>query len=139
INRAHQVYGGGPQDSNKPCTMIFQCLRHTDRQRLLQAARKSAPIIMQGQRLSFYLDYSVITAAKRRAFGEVRVKLRSQGVDNFLVYPAILEVNNSGERLSFTTPEEVDSFLLNIFRIRCRLHAGPCASRPFVRMERRYR
>ncbi|MGH0152956.1 UNVERIFIED_CONTAM: hypothetical protein FKN15_022800 [Acipenser sinensis] len=81
-----------------------------------RAARKSTPIIVQGQKLSFRVDYSAITATKRRAFGEVRAKLRSQGVDNFLVYPAILKVNHRGEWLSFTTPEEVDSFFAQHFQ-----------------------
>ncbi|XP_041125869.1 intraflagellar transport protein 80 homolog [Polyodon spathula] len=33
------------------------------------------------------------------AFGEVRAKLRSQGVDSFLVYPAVLKINHGGEHL----------------------------------------
>ncbi|MGH0141644.1 UNVERIFIED_CONTAM: hypothetical protein FKN15_027631 [Acipenser sinensis] len=49
---------------------LFQCLRYTDRQRLLQAARKSTQVIVQGQKLYFYMDYSAVIAVKRRAFGE---------------------------------------------------------------------
>ncbi|MGH0161919.1 UNVERIFIED_CONTAM: hypothetical protein FKN15_042044 [Acipenser sinensis] len=82
----------------------------------MQAARKSAPVIVQGQMFSFYVDYSAVTTTKKRAFGEVRSKLRFQGVNNFLGYPAILKVNHGGERLSFTNPEEVDSFLALCFQ-----------------------
>ncbi|MGH0125203.1 UNVERIFIED_CONTAM: hypothetical protein FKN15_029542 [Acipenser sinensis] len=88
FNRAHCIYAGGPR------TVIFQRLCYNDRQRLLQAARKSAPVIVQGQKLSFYVDYSAVTAVKRRAFREVRAKFRSQGVDSFFVCPAVLKINH---------------------------------------------
>ncbi|MGH0124972.1 UNVERIFIED_CONTAM: hypothetical protein FKN15_005523 [Acipenser sinensis] len=116
LNRAHCTYSGGNRDSSRASTLIFQCLCYTDRQRILQAAQKSDPVIVQGRKLSFYVDYSSITAAKRRAFGEVRAKLCSLGVDNFLVYPAVLKVNHGGARLSFNTQDEVAAFLSQHFQ-----------------------
>ncbi|RXM96267.1 LINE-1 type transposase domain-containing protein 1 [Acipenser ruthenus] len=116
LNRAHRIYSDGNRDSSGAHTLIFQCLRYTDRQRILQAARKSDPVVVQGRKLSFYVDYSSITAAKRRVFGEVRAKCRSHGVDNFLVYPAVLKVNYGGACLSFDTQDEVAAFVSQHFQ-----------------------
>ncbi|MGH0120015.1 UNVERIFIED_CONTAM: hypothetical protein FKN15_063829, partial [Acipenser sinensis] len=112
--------------------------RYTDRQQLLQAARKSTLVIVQEQKLSFCVDYSAVTATNRRAFGEVRAKLRSQGVDNFLVYSAVLKINHGGECPSFSTPEEVDSFFAQRFQDTTGA-IDPGASHSLVQMGRRYR
>ncbi|RXM35482.1 LINE-1 type transposase domain-containing protein 1 [Acipenser ruthenus] len=110
IDRAHRVYSGGPSRAHKPCTLLFKLLRYTDRQAILQGTRNTQPMEVNGRRLSFFVDYSQPMASKRKAFSEVRARLRREGVESFLIYPAVLRVSYGGEKLSFGSVAEVETF-----------------------------
>ncbi|GAA6107812.1 uncharacterized protein LOC107698895 [Tachysurus ichikawai] len=84
IDKAHRVYSNS--NSSRPRSMIFWLLRYTDRQAILQGARKAKPTLPGGVRLEFYADYSHETAQKRKAFSTVRSKLHQKGVKMLDVY-----------------------------------------------------
>ncbi|MGH0133447.1 UNVERIFIED_CONTAM: hypothetical protein FKN15_008459 [Acipenser sinensis] len=116
IDRAHRVYSGAPSGSHKPCTLLFKLLRYTDQQAILQGARKAQLVEVNGRRLSFFADYSQPTASKRKAFSEVRARRRREGMESFLIYPAVLRVSYRGEKLSFGSVAEVETFLSDLPR-----------------------
>uniref|UniRef100_A0AAV2J6M5 Uncharacterized protein n=1 Tax=Knipowitschia caucasica TaxID=637954 RepID=A0AAV2J6M5_KNICA len=55
IDRAHRIYSNS---TTKTQTMIFRLLRYTDRQAILEGARKAKPSLPAGTPLWFYADYS---------------------------------------------------------------------------------
>lgn len=61
-------------------------------------------------RISFFNDYSAVVQ-KRRAFNEVKVRLRELQMDYALLYPATLSVKVGHVRKKFASPQEVTAFL----------------------------
>uniref|UniRef100_A0AAV2K9Q4 LINE-1 type transposase domain-containing 1 n=2 Tax=Knipowitschia caucasica TaxID=637954 RepID=A0AAV2K9Q4_KNICA len=112
IDRAHRIYS--TRSSKAPRVMIFRLLRYTDRQAILDGARKSRPTLQDGTPLWFSPDYSITTSQRRQAYNEVRAKLRKKGINTFLIYPAILKVNHNGQRWSFNTPDEAKETLTTL-------------------------
>lgn len=108
IDRAHRIFSN---NSSRPRTMIFRLLRYTDRQSILEGARKSKPTLPDGTQLQFFADYSPGTTQERQGYKEIRSKLRQRGIDSFLIYPAILRVNFKGQRMSFNSAEEATEAL----------------------------
>lgn len=108
IDRAHRIYSN---NNSKPQTMIFRLLRYTDRQAILEGARKAKPTLADGTPLWFYPDYSAATSRKRRGYNDIRAKLRKRGVEAFLIYPAILKVKYNGKKMSFETPKQAEDAL----------------------------
>lgn len=113
IDRAHRVYSN---NTSRPQTMIFRLLRYTDRQAILEGARKAKPTLANGTPLWFYPDYSTATSSKRRGYNDIRAKLRKRGVEAFLIYPAILKVKYNGRKMSFETPKQAEDALANVLR-----------------------
>lgn len=113
VERAHRVYTRHSSDRAKPRVFIFKLLRYTDRELILRAARLHAPVkTSDGATLSFFPDFSPLTAKRRSAFGPVRKEMREAGIQNFLLYPATLKVIlNQGEPKMLYSPEEARVFL----------------------------
>ena len=66
IMRAHRIYSDGPKkNSTTNRTLIFNALRFTTRQAILQAARKS-PLVVGGRKIRFSSDYSNYTVKRRQ-------------------------------------------------------------------------
>lgn len=103
LDRAHRVFSS---NTSIPRTMVFRLLRYTDRQAILEGARKAKPTLPDGTQLRFFADYSSGTTQERQAYKEIRTKLRQKGIESFLLYPAILRVNHKGMRMSFNSAEE---------------------------------
>lgn len=113
IDRCHRIYDGSIQprgEDQKPRTVIFRLLRFSDRQDILQGARKAKPKHGNSD-LFFFPDYSPQTSAKRREFVPVIDKLSDRGIRSFLLYPATLKVEHGGSQLFFNSPAEVERFL----------------------------
>ncbi|KAK7907164.1 hypothetical protein WMY93_015776 [Mugilogobius chulae] len=78
---AHRI--GPPRKSpDKPRTMILKCLRFTDRDRILQSARKN-DVEVAGQKLRFTPDFSDATAQRRRPCYPVMDRARRTGLSSF--------------------------------------------------------
>ncbi len=99
VERVHCVYTRLSSDRAKPLVFIFKLLRYTDRELILWAARLHAPVkTSDGATLSFFPDFSPVTAKRRSAFAPIRKEIRDAGIQNFLLYPATLKVIlNQGE------------------------------------------
>lgn len=113
VERAHRIYGGNKAGGrDRPRVFIFKLLRYTDRQVILQENRKAGPVrSASGSILSFFPDFSPMTANMRNAFSGVRKSLRAAGVPNFLLYPAVLKVLHNGSQHLLQSPQEAEAFL----------------------------
>lgn len=111
IDRAHRIFSNNSNNTSRPRTMIFRLLRYTDRQAVLEGARKANPTLPDGTRLQFFADYSSGTTQERQEYKNIRAKLRQRGIDSFLLYPVILRVNIKGRRMSFNSAAEATEAL----------------------------
>lgn len=103
IDRAHRIFSNS---TARPRTMIFRLLRYTDRQAILEGARKAKPTLPDGTQLQFFADYGPGTMNERQKYKEIRAKLWQRKIDAYLIYPAILKVNYKGMKMSFNSAEE---------------------------------
>ncbi|KAK1906442.1 LINE-1 type transposase domain containing protein 1 [Dissostichus eleginoides] len=108
IDRAHRIFYN---NTSRLRTMVLKLLRYTDRQAILEGARKVRPTLQDGTQLLFFADYSPGTTQERQEYKEIRIKLRQKGIDSFIIYPSILRVNNKGTRMSFKSAEEAKEAL----------------------------
>ncbi|KAL1282855.1 hypothetical protein QQF64_001658 [Cirrhinus molitorella] len=121
VERAHRVYTRMSSDRAKPRVFLFKLLRYMDRELILRAARLHAPVkSSDGATLSFFPDFSPVTAKRRSAFASVRKEMREVGIQNFLLYPATLKVIlNQGEPKMLYSPEEARVFLRSLSPTNC--------------------
>lgn len=103
VDKAHRIFSG---KKTGPKTMIFKLLHFSDRQAILEGARKAKPTLADGTKLLFFADYSPGTTKARRSFKDIRTKLWQRGIETSLVYPAVLKVTYKGKKMSFNTVEE---------------------------------
>lgn len=61
---------------------------------------KAEPLRDQKHLRRFFADYSVFTSRRRQAFGSVQ-ELHAMGIQNFLIYPAVLRVSSGSSQQSF--------------------------------------
>lgn len=111
IMRAHRVYSGNARSNaatNR--TLIFNVLRYTTRQAILQAARKN-PLIIEGRKIRFSPDYSNYTVKRRQAFHQVMNTARNKGLDFFLLYPATLKIKEGSQYRAFTSAEDAERYV----------------------------
>ncbi|KAL1258001.1 hypothetical protein QQF64_011245 [Cirrhinus molitorella] len=113
VERVHRMYTRISSGRTKPRVFLFKLLRYTDRELILRAARLHAPVkTSDGATLSFFPDFSPVTAKRSGAFASVRKEMREVGIQNFLLYPATLKVVlNQGEPKMLYSPEEARVFL----------------------------
>ena len=111
VDKAHRIFSNKKTGTR---TMIFKLLHFSDRQAILEGARKAKPTLADGTKLLFFADYSPGTTKARRSFKDIRSKLWQMGIESFLVYPAVLKVNYKGKKMLFNSAEEataaVDAF-----------------------------
>ena len=108
IDRAHRIYSN---NTARPRTMIFRLLRYTDRQAILEGARKAKPTLPDGTKLQFFADFGPGTMQERQKYKEIRAKLWQKRIDAYLIYPAILKVTYKGVKMSFNSAEEAKEAL----------------------------
>lgn len=108
VDKAHRIFSN---NTSRPRTMIFKLMRFSDRQAILEGARKAKPSLASGTQLLFFADYSAGTTRERQEYKEIRATLRQKGIESFLVYPAVLKVNYKGKKLSFDSASEAKGAL----------------------------
>lgn len=112
IERAHHMYCGAQANRNNPCLLIFKLLCYRDCQAIMRAYRKTNSSVFQGQRiLLIFVDYSIHTNLRRKAFAPVFASLKERGIEIFLIYPAKLKVLYNSKQHFFDSPEEVTCFV----------------------------
>lgn len=109
LMRAHRI--GPPRSSpSPPRAMIVQCLRFTDRDRILNEARKNK-IQVSGRTIQFAPDFSDTTAKQRRPCYQVMHRARMTGLEAFLLYPATIKISNGSAQHFFDTPAAAEKYL----------------------------
>ena len=109
IMRAHRI--GPPATGNRgPRTLICKMLRFTDRDKILQASRKT-PVKLGERDIRFSADFSNYTVMRRRAFAPAMEEARKQGLQAYLLYPARLKLIRGQDQRIFDTSTEAEVFL----------------------------
>lgn len=75
LQRAHRLQG--PAASRFPRGMIVRFHNFSDRQWVMDAARRLKDIRFEGSRVHFFPNFAAATPKKRREFDKVRMKLQS--------------------------------------------------------------
>ena len=105
--RAHRI---GPPRPSFSRVMIVKCLRFTDRDRILNEARK-LPVQVSGNSIRFAADYSDATAKRRRPCYPVMNRARSVGFQAFLLYPATIKFVKGYEQHLFDKLPDAEKFV----------------------------
>lgn len=113
IMRAHRI--GPPRGGSKPRVFIAQCLRYTDRNRILKAMR-DLPMgaTGTGKVVRCSPDFSALTRGRRRACYPVMEQARQAGFQAFLLYPASIKLTKGHEHNVFDDPSKAEVFLNNL-------------------------
>jgi len=91
LERAHRL--PGPQTSRFPRAMIVRFHNFTDRERVMDAARRLKDIRQDGARIHFFPNFAAATQKRRREYEQVRKKLQNIGAELcflFLFYSLFL-------------------------------------------------
>lgn len=115
IMRAHRIYANKRSGSAFPRTVVVNFLRHSDRDVVLQAARKQ-PLSLSGRAVKIFPDFSNFTAQRRKGFSGIIRSVRSMGLQAFLLYPASLKILQGNEAHLFKTPDAAEVFLNSLGR-----------------------
>ncbi|CAM4731034.1 unnamed protein product [Leuciscus chuanchicus] len=118
LERAHRSLAPKPVLNRRPRPVIVRFHNFQDKQRVMAAASKRFALNNSKQtsdadtpQISFFNDYSAAVVQKRKAFNEVKIRLREMQMEYALLYPATLSVKVGQKRKKFTSPEEVAVFL----------------------------
>ncbi len=105
-----------PMDHSKPQVFLFRLLRYNDRNLIFIEARRCGPVKAgDGAMLSFFPDFSPVTAKKWSSFSTIRKELKEAGLQTFLQYPATLKIAmKHGETKLMHSPDKARQFLSSI-------------------------
>ncbi|RXN04079.1 LINE-1 type transposase domain-containing 1 [Labeo rohita] len=115
LERAHRSLAPKPAQGGRPRPVIIRFHNFQDKQRVMTAATKlftlnskqtSSSRDADAPKISFFNDYSAAVVQKRRAFNEVKTRLRELQMEYALLYPATLSVKVGRARKKFVSPEE---------------------------------
>lgn len=120
LDRAHRSLAPKPGASQHPRPLIVKFHNFTDKQRMMEAARQfgsrrsnqDVPT-HKGPRISFFNDYSVEVVRRRKAFDDIKARLRKMNIDYALLYPATLKVTEDGTQ-RFDNPKEATLLLCSL-------------------------
>ncbi|KAL7379314.1 hypothetical protein ABVT39_026028 [Epinephelus coioides] len=93
--------------------LIIKCLRYTDRDRLLNKARKNPPEVDNIQ-LRFTADYSDVTTKRQKPCYKLMHEARVKGFQAFLLYPATIKLSRGNDVHIFQEPSEAERFLATL-------------------------
>lgn len=77
---------------------------------VLIAARK-CPLVLEGRKIRFSLDYSNHAVKRRQAFHQAMNSARGKGLDFFLLYPATLKIKDGTQYRAFTSPTDAEDYV----------------------------
>ncbi|RXN16570.1 LINE-1 type transposase domain-containing 1 [Labeo rohita] len=117
LESAHCSLAPKLAQGGRPCPVIVQFHNFQDKQRVMTAATKlftlNSKLTLSSRdpdapKISFFNDYSAAVVQKRRAFNEVKTRLRELQMEYALLYPATLSVKDG--RAKFVSPEEIEDY-----------------------------
>lgn len=101
-----------PNQRERPRPLILKFHNWQDKQRVIDAARLRGARESQSEptepNISFFSDYSAGVVRKRRAFDDVKSRLRKINVEYALLYPATLWVTVGGKQKKFVSPKDAE-------------------------------
>lgn len=110
LERAHRL--PGPQTPRLPRAMIVRFHHFSDRQRVMDAARRLKDIRLDGARIHFFPDFTAATQKRRREYDQVRKRLQNiEGARYAMMYPASLRITVNDTVKIFHSPEEASAFV----------------------------
>ncbi|KAK7933596.1 hypothetical protein WMY93_004492 [Mugilogobius chulae] len=113
LDRAHRSLAPKPTGNQHSKPVILKFHNFNDKQRVMAAAKRQATDQSRPRdqlNVSFFNDFSARVVKQRKAFDEVKSRLRAKKVDYALLYPATLRINVDGMIKRFNSPEEASSF-----------------------------
>lgn len=111
VERAHRIPPTPPIPGNPPRPLLLRLLNSRDRDRILAAARAKQELRFNNAKIMLFPDYSPEVQQRRRAFTEVRRRLKDKGLKFSLLYPSKLRVVDGDRAHFFTDPEAATSWL----------------------------
>lgn len=111
VERAHRIPPTPPAPGNPPRPLLLRLLNFRDRDKILAAARDKQELRFNNAKIMLFPDYSPEVQQRRRAFTEVRRRLRDKGLKFSLLYPSKLRVADGDRTFFFTNPEAAISWL----------------------------
>ncbi|KAI4905537.1 hypothetical protein NFI96_005441 [Prochilodus magdalenae] len=110
IERAHHL--GKAVECVRPILVKF--LNYRDKDKVLRLVRNRGTVYLDTNRISFYPDYSIEVQRRMAAFNEVKKKLQEKNTEYASRYPAKLRIRHREEFLLFSTPSEIENFLVSL-------------------------
>lgn len=118
LDRAHRSLAPKSGAGQRPRPLIVKFHNFTDKQRVMEAARRLGArrsnqdgTTNMGPRISFFNDYSAEVVRRRKAFDDIKARLRTMNMDYALLYPATLKVTVNGTQKRFDNPKEAAALL----------------------------
>lgn len=109
MDRAHRSLAPKPGLNQRPRSVILKFHNFTDKQRVMEAARRVGGD--KSPRVLFFNGFSAALVKKRKAFDQVKARLKEKKIDYALLYPAILRVMVDGKPKKLSSPEEASAFV----------------------------
>lgn len=116
IERAHRIPSGPVRSTNPaapPRPLIMKFLNFKDKVRVMKAAQEKGRILHENKQVKFFSDFSAEVQRQRKAYDAVKQRLRAEGIQYGLQFPAKLRITHDGKNMTFETPQDVDTFLQN--------------------------
>ncbi|KAE8277957.1 hypothetical protein D5F01_LYC24000 [Larimichthys crocea] len=111
IERAHRTLAPKPGPNQRPRPVLIRFHNFTDKQRVLDAARRSGTVKYKESTIMFFQDLSAAVLRKRKGFDEVKKRLRDTGAKYMMLYLATLKIIHGGEARSFDSPAKAVAFI----------------------------
>lgn len=112
LDRAHRSQAPIPGPNQRPRPVVIKFHNFTDKQRVMDAARNiGSDGQRKGPKVSFFNDYSTAVVRRRKAFDEVKARLKRMKIDYALLYPATLKIMVNGSPKKLYTSEEAAAFI----------------------------
>ncbi len=109
MDRAHRSLAPKPGLNQRPRSVILNSTTSRIKQRVMEAARRVGGD--KSPRVLFFNGFSAALVKKRKAFDQVKARLKEKKIDYALLYPAILRVMVDGKPKKLSSPEEASAFV----------------------------
>ena len=117
IERAHRIpsFPTGPAKSTRsapfPRPLIMKFLNFKDKVCVMKAAQAKGKVMYENRQVKFFSDFSAEVQRQRKAYDAVKQRLRSEGIQYGLQFPAKLRITHGGKNYTFLSPQDVHVFI----------------------------
>lgn len=107
IERVHRTLAPKPGPNQRLRPVLIRFHNFADKQRVLDATRRSGTVRYQESSIMFFQDLSAVVLSKQN----VKKRLRDKGAKYMMLYPATLKIIHGGETRSFDSPAKAKVFV----------------------------